>query len=351
MSGIITYQCPNCGGPLKFNPKLQKYACEYCLSEFTEGEAKEKEAEKKEAERVAREMKESQGEPVLYSCPSCGAEVVTDETTAATFCYYCHNPVILTRRISGEYHPDYVIPFSIDKKKAEEMFRSWMKKKRFTPKAFYSEDQIEKISGVYFPYLLYSCKVNGSLVARADRLRIWVSGNYRYTETQTYEVKREGLMPIKYVPRNALKKASKELTEGVFPFDTDVLEPFSMGYLSGFVAERRDMEETDFSSEVKEEVRSFARDTLKNSIASYDSVRVQDELFDFTEERWEYALLPVWALTYLDRNKNKMYYFTINGQTGKVCGKLPVDKGKLLLLFAEIFIPMLLALLVVGYLI
>jgi DNA-directed RNA polymerase subunit RPC12/RpoP len=77
MSGIITYQCPNCGGPLKFNPKLQKYACEYCLSEFTEGEAKEKEAEKKEAERVARETKESQGEPVLYSCPSCGAEVVT----------------------------------------------------------------------------------------------------------------------------------------------------------------------------------------------------------------------------------------------------------------------------------
>ena len=357
MSGIITYHCPNCGGPLKFNPKLQKYACEFCLSEFTEQEAQEeeiaKEEEKAREKRAQEEEKAEQsgreGEPVLYSCPSCGAEVVTDETTAATFCYYCHNPVILTGRLSGEYHPDYVIPFSIEKEKAVEMFRSWMKKKRFTPKAFYSEDQIEKISGVYFPYLLYSCRVNGQLIARADRLRIWVSGNYRYTETQTYEVKREGLMPIKYVPRNALKKASKELTEGVFPFDTDVMKPFTMGYLSGFVAERRDMGETDFSSEVKDEVRSFARDSLKNSITSYDTLRVQDESFSFTEEQWQYALLPVWALTYFDRAKNAMYYFTINGQTGKVCGKLPVDKGKLLLLFLEIFIPVLAAMLIVGY--
>lgn len=342
MSGIITYHCPNCGGPLKFNPKLQKYACEYCLSEFIEQEAKE-------GENKSKQTGENPGEPVLYSCPSCGAEVVTDETTAATFCYYCHNPVILTGRLSGEYHPDYVIPFSIEKDKAVDMFKSWMKKKRFTPKAFYSEDQIEKISGVYFPYFLYSCKVNGTLTAKADRLRIWVSGNYRYTETQTYEIKREGLMPIKFVPRNALKKASKELTEGVFPFDTDVMKPFSMGYLSGFVAERRDMEETELSDEVKAEIRSFASDSLKNSIASYDSVRVQNESFAFTQEQWQYALLPVWALTYFDREKNQMYYFTINGQTGKVCGRLPVDKGKLLLLFAKIFFPVLAVMLIVGY--
>ena len=32
---------------------------------------------------------------LVYICPSCGAEVVTDATTAATFCYYCHNPVVL----------------------------------------------------------------------------------------------------------------------------------------------------------------------------------------------------------------------------------------------------------------
>ncbi len=38
---------------------------------------------------------------LVYICPSCGAEVVTDATTAATFCYYCHNPVVLSEKLTG----------------------------------------------------------------------------------------------------------------------------------------------------------------------------------------------------------------------------------------------------------
>ncbi len=344
MSGILTYKCPNCGGPLKFDPEKQKYACEYCLSEFSQKEAEE--AEPEEAKRNAEG-----GDPLLYTCPSCGAEIVTDGTTAASFCYYCHNPVILSGRLSGEYHPDYVIPFAVEKEKAVAIFQTWMKKKRFVPKAFYSEDQIQKISGVYFPYLLYSCQAEGSLNARADRLRIWVSGDRRFTETQTYEVRREGAMSVNFVPRNALKKANRELVEGVLPYETEKLEPFSMACLSGFLAERRDMDEQAFEQEVKSEVRQFAEDSLKNSIMSYDTVRTQDSAVRLEDEKWEYALLPVWTLTYHDKAKDEMFYFTVNGQTGKVCGKLPIDKYKLMFLFAEIFFPVVLAMLIVGYLI
>ena len=344
MSQIISYQCPNCGGPLKFHPNKQKYACEYCLSEFTQEALLDKEEKEEEAKPA-----KAGTEPLLYSCPSCGAEIVTDETTAASFCYYCHNPVILSGRLSGEFHPDYVIPFSLGKKEATEIFKSWMKKKRYVPKAFYSEDQIEKITGVYFPYLLYSCNAEGSVEARADRVRVWVTGNIRYTETQTYEVLRSGTMPVKHVPRNALKKANKKLVEGVLPFGDDKLVPFSMGYLSGFVAERRDMQEEDFTEEVKSEIRGFAEDSLRNSITSYDSVRVENQDIRFRDETWEYALLPVWTLTYHDDARDKMYYFTINGENGKVCGELPVDKWKLMILFAEVFIPIFLLMLLVGY--
>ena len=351
MSEIISYKCPNCGGPLIFDPKKQKYACEYCLSEFAQkemegGDPKELKTEKSNNLPEGTKAEKIEGEPVLYSCPSCGAEIVTDETTAATFCYYCHNPVILSGRLSGEFHPDYVIPFAMEKKQAAEIFTLWMKKKRFVPKAFYSEEQIQKISGVYFPYMLYSCRAEGSLDARADRLRVWVSGDRRYTETQTYEVRREGSMPVKFVPRNALKKSNR-----VLPYETEKMKPFSMGYLSGFVAEKRDMGEREFAEDVKSEVRQFAQDSLKNSITSYDSVRVQDQTIRLEDETWEYALLPVWTLTYHDGAKDQMYYFTVNGQTGKVCGKLPVDRNKRMLLFVEIFLPVFLALLIVGYLI
>ena len=355
MSGIISYKCPNCGGPLKFNPQKQRYTCEYCLSEFAQEGFKDTEEkaqeEKTQEEKTQEDKKESevQSETLLYTCPSCGAELVTDSTTAASFCYYCHNPVILSGRLSGEFHPDYVIPFSYDKKEATGIFRDWLKKKRYIPKAFYSEDQIEKITGVYFPYLLYSCTTQGSLEARAERIRVWVSGDRRYTETETYEVNRSGTMPVKFVPRNALKKANRKLVEGVLPFDTDKLEPFTMGYLSGFVAERRDMEKQEFTDEVKSEIRNFAADTMRNSISSYDHVRVENQNIKLENETWEYALLPVWTLTYNDESKNRIYYFTINGQTGKVCGEIPVDKGKLMLLFAKVFVPVCLFMLLVGY--
>ena len=54
-----------------------------------------------------------------YRCPDCGAEIVTDATTAATFCVFCHNPTIIPARLSGEYRPSRVIPFKISKEAAQ----------------------------------------------------------------------------------------------------------------------------------------------------------------------------------------------------------------------------------------
>ena len=92
----ITYKCPNCDGGLVFDPKSQKFKCEYCLSEFTEGELERPPEEPTEA---SAGQPESEAAMVLYQCPSCGAEIVTEETTAATFCYYCHNPVVISGKI------------------------------------------------------------------------------------------------------------------------------------------------------------------------------------------------------------------------------------------------------------
>ena len=113
---IISFKCPNCGGELIFDPATQKYKCEYCNSLFTQEELDAmKPMQGEEPDAVAQEQaggeradetaaveqtagereSEPEGEAVYYSCPSCGAEIVTDATTAATFCYYCHNPVVL----------------------------------------------------------------------------------------------------------------------------------------------------------------------------------------------------------------------------------------------------------------
>ena len=139
---VVSYKCPNCGGPLTFDADKQKFDCDYCYSEFTEQELIEKYKDMDEAlgdnenDRAEKAQQENTGtknqeqkeetkqddsfekEAVYYTCPSCGAEIVTTDTTAATECFYCHNPVVLAGRLSGDFKPDCVIPFEISKEKA-----------------------------------------------------------------------------------------------------------------------------------------------------------------------------------------------------------------------------------------
>ena len=355
----LSIKCPNCGGGLQFDPAAQDYECEYCLSRFTQKELEQLISDTGEAQEVSGgpadgspdtgTEDQEEAKAVVYTCPSCGAEIVTDETTAASFCFYCHNPVILAGRLDGRYRPDYVIPFAVDREKATEIFLSWLKQKRYVPKDFYGPGQIEKMTGVYFPYWLYSCQVDGSLEGEGTKLRTWRTGNLQYTETQKYDVSRRGTMDINHVTRNALKKSDKRLVEGVMPFDMKERKPFSIGFLSGFVGEKRDREQQEFSMEVETEVREFAAAGLKSGIGNYSSLSLRKEETVVKDPRWEYALLPVWTLTYKDKKSGKIYYFACNGQNGKVCGVLPVDPAKLGILFAEIFLPFLAVLLTVGW--
>ncbi len=309
------------------------------------------------SESTGREMTDTTGStgkkktvtPIMYNCPSCGAQIVTDDTTAASFCYYCHNPIVLEERLRGDFKPDYVIPFQIDKKKAQEIFTQWISKKKYVPDYFYSPSQIESMTGVYFPYWLYSRQVKGDLQAEGKTVRVWDMGGLRYTETKVYDISRQGDMDVNSVARNALKKANRKLIDGVLPYRLNEKKDFSMGYLSGFMAENRDMEKDSFVKEVKDEVRQFALSNLKNQVSNYTSLQIRKNEAELTGEVWANALLPVWTVTYNDKARGKIYYFALNGQTGKIWGELPVDNKKLAVLFLSIFIPVFIILLFIGY--
>jgi hypothetical protein len=58
----------------------------------------------------------------------------------------------------------------------------------------------------------------------------------------------------------------------------------------------------------------------------------------------EYVMFPVWTLR--TDHKGKAYSFSINGQTGKFAGSLPVDWGKALKIFAIAFLALFMALLI-----
>lgn len=341
---VVTYKCPNCDGGLIFDAESQKFHCEYCLSYFTEeelinaGQAKSEEQPADNAENInsedSQEAAEEEFDGVVYTCPSCGAEVVVDSTKAASHCCFCHNPVVISGRLDGKFKPDCVIPFAIDRDEAVENFFKWFKKKWFVPKNFFSKKQLSKISGVYFPYWVGDCDSQAQINATGTKIRTWRKGDIKYTETSTYSVVRAGDIKFRDLSKNALSKANKALAENVQPFDFSDVKNFNMAYLSGFEAEKRDIEASELEEQVRSEVLDYSAEILRGTISGYDGVSLSEKHASIGIS-WKYALVPVWLMTF--KSGGKDYFYAMNGQTGNTCGKLPVSRSKLAILFASLF--------------
>ena len=329
---VISFKCPNCDGELIFDPATGQYKCEYCISSFTQEELdslKPEESTEKKQETTSDYGQEEQAvsDAVVYTCPSCGAEIITDATTAATFCYYCHNPVILGGRLEGDYLPDKIIPFEITKEQAVKGFLEFVGQKKFVPKAFFSKKQIEMITGVYFPYWNYNADVESSIDGEAKTVRVWTTGNMQYTETKLYHISRQGIVSMTNLTENALQKANAELAKGLMPYNFEKMQDFHMGYLSGFMAEKRDIAKESLNDEVQNRVKGYVNNMMRSTV-QYSQSNILNSRSVFKKEEWQYCLLPVWTITYKGSD-GKIYYYSMNGQTGEVCGELPLDRKKL----------------------
>ena len=330
----VQYKCPACGAALKFDAEKQDFICEYCDSVFKEEDFFNTDDKLNvDSVETAGQADSDFENAVLYVCPSCGAEVVTDETTAATTCYYCSNPVVLSGRLSGEMKPDMIIPFKIEKIDAISKFKELCSKKKFLPKDFISQSRLEEIKGVYFPYWYIDCSTRGSVNAKSRQVRSWTVGDKKYTETTVQRHFRQGDMQIRNMPEAALKNKDRDIMKYVCPFNSSDLVPFSMSYLSGFFAEKRNVEIAEIQESTDETIKKFSVQKLCSSIEE-SNVSVTDSEIGISDKTWKYNLLPVWVLNY--KHKDKNYIYALNGQTGKVYGELPVCGKKLAALFAGV---------------
>ena len=326
---VQEYKCPNCGAQLRFHPKKQGFVCEFCDSFFTQEECK---AANEQMQQQAQENAPKQDEFAegnnLYSCPSCGAELITDQNTAATECIYCHNPVVLKGRLSGEYRPSKVIPFKISREDAHGIFHNWCKARKFLPKSFMTESQLTHMAGVYVPFWVANCNVHGTMKAVCKKSRTWISGGYSCTETQEFDVFRDAGIHFDGIPADGASKIEDALMEAIEPFEYHETKDFEMSYLSGFLSDKYDVNRSQVFPRIRNRAVSGSDQLLRSSMVGYDSVRVTVSDMQVLKTDWQYMLLPVWFMNY--QYQGKTYSFAINGQTGKQAGTPPLDTGKLL---------------------
>jgi len=331
VSSTMTFKCPCCGGYLEFDPARQKFKCLYCGQLLSEEELREQ-SEEREAQAEAAQSEAPSAETGehlrSYHCQMCGAEIVTDDTTAATRCYFCHSPVVLHDRLDDDFRPDGVIPFKLDKETAEKQFLDYISKKKFVDRAFFNGAQLEMFSGVYYPWWYTDVEGEAEFEGEGSRSSMTTTPTHIITTTRVFRVNRKGRLSFRNIARKALTKADGKLSDGIHPYDVSGVVPYASGFLSGFLAEKRDIPVETVKAEAIQEAGSYAKGMMTSN-HSFNSLSGETR-FASKEVKSRYILMPAWVLTYKGGKDGAPYYYMMNGQTGKVCGKLPIDKKRLL---------------------
>ena len=360
---VTNYQCPACTGPLHYSAKSGKLECDYCGSSFDVADIEalyaHKEAEaaaaKQAADAKADAAAAAEAEPAqaaaqsgnvggwdtsglssdwgadadglrVYSCPSCGAELICDESTAATSCPYCGNPTVVPGQFSGALRPDFILPFRLTKDDAVQALRAHYKGKPFLPKSFTSANHIEQIQGVYVPFWLFDGGAEGSASYRASNTSVYETGDYEVTETMHYDVFRAGSIAFEKIPVDASSKMPDDHMDSIEPFDYAQMQPFSTAYLPGYLADKYDVSVDDSRDRADARCRETLAQALRDTVTGYGTCVTDHTDIRLHRGKVHYALLPVWMLS--TKWNGESFLFAMNGQTGKLVGDLPTDRGR-----------------------
>ena len=365
-SQVTNYKCPACTGPLHFAGASGKLECDYCGAQYEVADieklyadkeaaaaaASEKAEAKAEANRQKMADMESQGWDTsglssdwgaeadgmkAYNCPSCGAELICDASTAATSCPYCGNPTVVPGQFSGALKPDFVLPFKLSKEDAVAALKNHYKGKPLLPKAFTNGNHIEKIQGVYVPFWMFDGKAEGTVDYEGLIHHEYETSDYEVTETEHYDVHRGGSISFEKVPVDASSKMPDDHMDSIEPYDYTDLKPFSTAYLPGFLADKYDVSVEDSHDRADGRCAASLESALRRTAEQYDSCIPLRQDIRLRRGKVHYALLPVWMLH--TKWKGQDFLFAMNGQTGRLVGDLPTDMGKFWTIFAAVAAP------------
>lgn len=352
------FKCEACGAEQKYDAATKKLRCDFC--------------------GAVREVPKGQGAIVEHDlfagidalphglgvddtkvarCKECGAQVHFNGAKTATSCAFCGSSSILVQEENRKLlRPESLVPFAIEKKRANEEFARWLKKLWFRPSDLKRLATVQELGGIYVPFWTYDAQVASSWTADAG---------YYYYVTEEYEVVENGETVVKTreirhtrwesawgqradAYDDVLVCASvglpQELADSLKSFDTTQLVPYTPGYLAGWQAEEYAVDLQTGFGRAKEKIDSEQNERCAGDVPG-DTHRALDVNNTYQDLTFKHVLLPVWLAAY--RYRGEVYRYLVNGQTGEVQGKAPYSWWKISLtvlsLVAAIVLAVLLA--------
>ncbi len=334
----LTYKCPSCGAPLEFDGYSQEMACDNCGNQFPTETVKQVDAIEKQSASSPENREwtvdakpyssEEAARTQAFSCSSCGAELITDETTVATNCAFCGSPSIIPTQFDKQTRPAKIIPYLISKEKATAMFHDYFKGKKLIPNLFMKGNTIDEIRKLYVPYWLFDAQANADITYDASQVSTFTTGQYRVTKTRHFLVRRAGTLDFKDLPVDASSKLDNSITESIEPFSMQASIDFSPEKLSGSMANRADVDAEESKRRADARIQQSTESTFRSTVMGYQAVIPRSIKIQVPDGHCSAALFPVWLIT--TKKESKTYTFAINGQTGELTCNIPYSLPKFL---------------------
>ena len=318
-----TFDCPQCGGRLRFDPALVDLRCENCG--FVEVVAEDPAA----AEAVldfalpTRQSQRWAETERRFTCGQCGAGAVLPVGATTQTCPFCASAALVAAPEEAELLPPQgVIPMGLAAEAVQAKVRAWLGQGRLTPDDLMQLARRRPLQPVYVPFWRFSS-------ALTTRWRAQVrEGEGRNTRT----VWREGEETFFY-PRwlqAGTRALPADLLRRIEPFDLAGLVAYKPEYLAGWPAGTYDISLAQASLEaragmLKDATRKLGPRVLGDQLTS----ELQVSGTDFTGQTYQLVLLPVWIGHYQYRGRG--YRVVVNGQSGQVAGDKPLDGVKVAL--------------------
>ena len=356
---VRTFPCAGCGARLSFAPGTRELKCEHCgtANAIAEDDGRVEELDF-ETYLKALEGNLETAEEERVRCDKCGAEQTLQPGLFASRCTFCGTGIVSKSYANRRIKPQSIVPFQVDRGRAQESFRNWVRKLWLAPNDLKRYAQSDAgLAGVYLPFWTYDCRTSSDY--RGQR-----GDDYYTTETyttrnssgqdvtQTRQVRHTRWTPVSgqvaHFHDDVLVMASSSLpghiVDSAERWNLGALVPYKPEFVSGFQAEAYRIGLSDGFPVAKATIDAHIRRLVERDIGG-DQQRVENVATRYSDIKFKHVLLPVWISAY--RYRDKAYRFVINGQTGEVSGESPKSWWKIAFLAAAILLGLLI-LLVIG---
>lgn len=349
---VHRYPCPSCGAILVFEPKDGQLSCPYCGH---------KEQIPVSAEQVEERSFEQYLKPrpeqfevlapaaLEVQCSSCGATVTFVPPEVARNCDFCGAEIVAQpKNADPTLAPEGVLPFSIAQQQASAQVKQWISTRWFAPNALKKFAEPQAIDGVYLPFWTYDANTTSYYTGQRGEY-YYVTETYTETdaqgrtETKTRQVRHTRWYPVSgTVTRwfdDILIPATKSLPvnrlHALEPWDLGELKPYEPAYLSGFKAQRYQVELSEGFEQAKAIAAGVIQGDVRRDIGG-DEQMISDIKTHYSAITFKHLLLPVYAGAY--RLNQKIYQVVVNGRTGEVQGDRPYSFWKITLFILAILL-------------